>query len=170
MADSRKLTILKRLSAVLEGITPGNGYDYDLTGKVHRGRMLYGKETASPFLSIIETEMGDDNASFHGRDEVIRLEEWPLHLQGWLEGDDEQPTDRLYGLMAAAEKRLATEVVVQGATNENLGGAIIRLRILPGMVLAATPEIGGIECFYLPMLLRVAIDLRDPWKLSRNLG
>lgn len=170
MADSRKLTILKGLTTVLEGITPGNGYDYDMTGKVFRGRRLFGNETPSPFLSIIETEMGDDNAHYHGRFDVIRAEEWPLHLQGWLTPDDEQPTDNLYNLLASAEKRLATEVMIDTATNYNLGGLILRMRILPGMVLAATPEIGGIECFYLPLLLGVAIDLRDPWNTSRNLG
>lgn len=170
MADSRKLTILKRLTEVLEGITTGNGYDYDLGGHVFRGRRIFGAETVSPFLSILETEQGDDQANTAGRDKVVRLEWWTLHVQGWLTPDDEHPTDDLYNLLASVEKRVATQVMVEGAASYRLGGVISDIRVLPGMVLAATPEVGGVECFYLPLMLQVPIDLRDPWLLATRLG
>lgn len=169
MADSRKLTIQKRLTAVLEGITPGNGYDYDMTGKVFRGRRVFGDETISPFLSILEAEQPDDNTLARGKFRTIRLEWWVLYVQGWLTPDVENPTDELYNLLASVEKRLSNEILVDTSTNYRLGGVVADCEIPPGMVLAATPEIGGIECFYLPLRLQVCLDLLDPWNLSQNL-
>lgn len=168
MADSRKLTILKSLTTLLEGITPGNGYDYDMTGKVFRGRRLFGGETPTPFLSILEAEQPDDNCEYGGQFRSIRVEWWVLHIQGWLTPDTEHPTDLLYGLLAAAEKRLAS-ILVDTAADYRLGGLVAECHILPGMVLAATPEIGGVECFYLPLRLRVGMDLLDPWNLTTKL-
>jgi hypothetical protein len=56
---SRQLDILRALTAHLEGINPENGYDYDMRGRVFRGRAEFGDDTPLPHLSILEAPRPD---------------------------------------------------------------------------------------------------------------
>jgi hypothetical protein len=54
MPVSRQLDLLVRLTNHFEGITPANGYDFDMTGKVFRGRLVFGADDPDPVISIVE--------------------------------------------------------------------------------------------------------------------
>jgi len=105
MADSYRLTVLKRLTAHLRGITKANGYDYDLIDprSVCRGRLVFGDDDPLPLLSILEGTRSDIG-SFAGHGE--RKEHWPLTIQGWVADDVDNPTDPAYGLLDAVERHL----------------------------------------------------------------
>lgn len=172
MADTKQLTILKRLTTLIEGITPGNGYDYDLTGKVHRGRAVFGPETPVPFVSILESLRPDPQPTEGGSEKMIREEDWEILIQGWVAVDNANPTDPLYGLKGAIEQRLARIVQIDGQGSPafpddyRLGRLITRARIGPGVVRAATPQTGGTEALYLPLIIGYVANVSDPWALT----
>lgn len=166
MADSKQLTILKRMTVHLQGITPANGYDYDLSAAVFRGVTRFGADQPLPFISILESLRPDPRPMEAGTEKLLRDEGWELLIQGWVDENRELPTDALYQLKAAVEKRLA-EIATPGNAVYRLGGRLITgLRIGPGVVRAATPQPGGAEAFYLPLLVHYAINLADPFALT----
>lgn len=172
MADTKQLTILKRLTTLIAGITPGNGYDYDLTARVFRGRIVFGAQEQTPFVSILESLRPDPNPDTAGTENMIRVEEWELLIQGWMESDLINPTDDLYGLKGAIEKRLSRMVATDDTgtpafpSDYRLGRILTSARIGPGIVRAATPQTGGTEALYLPLLVCYKANVSDPWDLS----
>ena len=164
--DSRKLQALKALTTLLAGVTPANGHDFDLTGKVYRGRGLFGAEQSVPFVSIVEPDRSDPAAELAGQQRKVRLEWWALLVQGWATGDAENPTDVLYNLMAAVESRVA--LLLDPADNAfRLGGLVADTRIGPGYIPAEMPN--AAICFYLPIELRIGMNVADPWAVSTKL-
>jgi hypothetical protein len=160
--DTKQLVILKRLTTLLEGITPANGYDYDLVGKVFRGKMLFGAQETTPFVSILEFPRPDQAPDEGGNERVRRLEEWELQVQGWTKTSQANPTDELYGLKGAIEHRLA-RIVDEKTEDYRLGRLIDRARIGPGVVRAATPQTAGTEGLYLPLIIYYSSNVADPW-------
>ena len=172
MADTKQLTILKRLTTLIEGITTANGYDYDLAGKVFRGKALFGASEVAPFVSILESLRPDPAPSRAGSEKLIAEVEWELLIQGWVDTDPNNPTDALYGLKGAIEKRLARIIQVdnQGSplypSDYRLNRILTSAYIGPGVVRAATPQTGGTEALYLPVVLCYKADVSDPWALG----
>lgn len=180
MTDTKQLVILKRLTTLLEGITPGNGYDYDLTGRVFRGKAVFGDNEVVPFVSILESMRPDPNPLEAGSEKIRRTEEWELLIQGWAKTSQALPTDDLYNLKGALEHRLARMVAIDdqgspafpddyrlgrdGISSRN--GLITSARIGPGVVRAETPQPGGKAALYLPVLICYSANVSDPWALS----
>lgn len=162
MADSKQLRILKGLTTHLEGITPANGYEFDLTGRVYRGVTRFGADRPLPFVSILESLRPDPQPQEAGAERMTREDGWELLVQGWVDEDQNFPTDLLYQLKASVEKRTA-EIVQEASPVYRLDKLITSLRIGPGVVRAATPQPGGAEAFYLPLLVRYVINLADPF-------
>lgn len=122
MADSPKLTILKRLTALLEAtvVTP---YDYGslnstlpatLAGKVFRGRTVIGNDTPGTFLSILEAPR--QLPSIEGGMGEARKDQWLLLINGACPEDRVNPTDPVYGLLQDVEKQLERVVKVSRGT------------------------------------------------------
>lgn len=164
MADTKQLTILKSLTTHLQGITPGNGYEFNLSAAVYRGVTRFGSDQALPFVSILESLRPDPNPREAGTEKLVREDTWELLVQGWVDENRQFPTDQLYQLKGAVEKRLA-ELVTAGNPAYRLGGLVTKLRIGPGVVRAATPQPGGAEAFYLPLWVFYVINLADPFAL-----
>lgn len=95
--DSKRLTILKAITAQLETITITNGYQHELTGKVFRGRQGYGAETQVPYVGLFEVRPEDmpDRA-----DETIGKDVWVIGVQGTVKAHPDHPTDPAHNLMA----------------------------------------------------------------------
>lgn len=166
MSDTKQLAILKALTVHLEGITPANGYEHDLMGRVFRGKSKFGSEESLPFVSILESLRPDNRPLEAGPEKLIRLERWELLVQGWVDENREFPTDDLYQLKGAVEKRLAELLnTPENTPLYRLGGLIVSIRIGPGVVRAATPQVGGAEAFYLPLLVDYVMNLGDPFAL-----
>ena len=166
MANSYRLDVLKRLTVHLKGITPANGYEYDLSpdsafpsGKVFRGRVLFGVNDPVPLVSILEAPR-PDQGKFAGENGYQRSESWPLLVQGWAADDEENPTDPAYALMDAVENRLS-RLIAQDATSGAeiypdeylLGRTIGSLVVLPGVVRPPMAEMSSKAFFYLPILV-----------------
>lgn len=171
MTDTKQLVIMQRLTVLLEGITPANGYDYDLTGRVFRGKSVFGASEIVPFVSILESLRPDPTPLEAGAENVRREEDWELLIQGWATTTQANPTDALYNLKGALEHRLARMVTMDAngspkfPDDYRLGRIINSARIGPGVVRAATPQTGGTEALYLPLIVRYTANVSDPWAL-----
>lgn len=184
MSDTKQLVILQRLTTLLEGITVANGYDYDLMGRVFRGKLLFGDNEPVPFVSILESLRPDPNPMEVGSEKMLRSEDWELLIQGWAKTNQATPTDDLYNLKGALEHRLARMVVTDAQGNPafpgdyrlgrdgtgSRGGLINSARIGPGVVRPETAQIagasGGKAALYLPLIVCYTANVSDPWALS----
>lgn len=163
--DSYRMRVLKALTAQLERITVANGYDYDLVGKVHRGRALFGSESPVPCLNIIEAPKPAFGIAA-GEDGVKRAEMWLLFVQGWVADDKANPTDPAYALMAAVEECLG-EVTSEGGSNPSsylLGGLVGKMKYGPGLCHPPQADLSSKAFFYLPVEVELAYDVRKPYK------
>jgi len=159
MADPLKLTILKKITSMLLTVTPANGYTNDFTGKVFRGRTLYGTESPETMISIVESPR-PDQPNFAGENEVLQ-EDWLLLIQGWTRDDAVNPTDRLYPMLADVEKVLFRAVVCNKVgdgmypDDYRFGGLVVNLQIGPGVVRPPS-EVSSKAFFYLPLRVSLA--------------
>jgi hypothetical protein len=173
MADSIQLTVLKAITSHLQGITPINGYNFDLSEAVFRGRLLYGEEAPDTMVSIVEHLQGDITTDTAGEENVERIETWILLVQGIAKNDPLNPTDDLYNLKAAVEHRLARAMVRNNYgdptyPDEYYFGlasmkTITGLTIGPGIVSPPRQGISEKAFFYLPLGVGLAIDISSPF-------
>lgn len=172
MAESRQLDILKRLSAHLEGITPANGYDWDMAGRVFRGRMFYGDDDPLPMIAILEYLSPDIDLQVAGENRVARQETWIVLVQGFVQQHPQNPTDDAYQLKAAVERRLSETIATKNGDPAvpaayMLGlpkDGIVHIAIGPGIV--TVPREGPSSAyafFYLPVGITRAVELTDPF-------
>lgn len=117
MADSTKLTVLKRLTALIEGtlISPIDGIDLptDLTGRVFRGRLFFGDDDPKTMISILEAPR--QIGSRYTDDDQAKSGPWSLLIQGWCPEDKANPTDSVYGLLDDVERRLGRIIALRGS-------------------------------------------------------
>lgn len=162
MAEHYRLTILKRLTAHLAGMTTDDGFTYDMADRVFRGRTEFGDEMGDqPWLSLIEAPRPDLSAIFATSNEA-RSEKWELLIQGWAKADDTNPTDSLYPLLGDTEARLA-EILSERHTDTYMLGRdaggftyIVDLQVLPPVVRPPSSTPAAKACFYLPLRIGLA--------------
>jgi hypothetical protein len=171
MQIARQLDLMIKLTTHLEGITPTNGYDFDLTGKVFRGRLVFGADDPDPVVSIMEHLSADVTIDPVGENRIARHETWVLLVQGWIKITDEYPTDLCYNLKAAVEHRLARCIQTNGRGEPLypdeyfLGrGNVTGITVGPGVVSAPVrPDASLRAFFYLPVGIGWASDVSDPF-------
>lgn len=163
MADSYRLAVLKKLTAHLQGIAPANGYAYDLSSSVFRGRTLFGENDPVPMLSILESPRSDEGL-FAGENNSQRSESWSLLIQGWAQDDASNPTDPAYGLMDAVERHLLRLIQVSPINGEPLypveymlGRSVNGVTIPPGVVRPPMDMVSSKAFFYLPIRLTLVM-------------
>ena len=177
--QSGRLTILKRMCAHLEQITPGNGYAYDLTGSVFRGRTTFGDTDPLPMLTIVEQQRPDFPV-YAGANKDTRKERWGLVVQGFVTNDLKNPSDPAYEFMATVEhhlsKLIATdehtgtplypEIYMLGPCDENVGRhnrLITSLEYGPGIVSPPREQVSSQAFFYMPFWLGLAQNVGKPF-------
>lgn len=164
-----RLRVLKSLTTVLEEITPANGYHFDMTGKVFRGRSVFGNSAPLPMLSILESMMEKEqlNPPPGGSH---RVGPWELLIQGWVEDDEDNPTDPGQYLLADVQRRLALEIrrpfaapsTARGFDPLGMGGKITELKFSTGVVRPAD-DISDKAYFWLKLELAMAENLLEPY-------
>lgn len=165
--ESKKKAIMRALATHLEQISAENGYLNTVSG-VFRGRTQFGDEVAPPFISILEAPRPiDPNGGGSGK--VERQSQWTLLVQGFATDDRENPTDPAYDLLADTEaciaRLFATDNQGLPAFPEeyNLGGFKIEVRVQEGIVRPPDNDISDTAFFYLPVVLDVVTNLREPY-------
>lgn len=161
-ADPFRLRVLKALNAALEEITPANGYTFDLSGRVYRGRDIFGNDEEPPFVAILEAIEQDENIPSPQAGGTIKGP-WTLQIQGFAPDDRDHPTDPAHALMADVKKRLIQERLRERQYNIlDMEGKVVEMRISQGVVRPAD-EVSSVAYFWLRMTLTVVENLLDPY-------
>lgn len=167
MADHKRLQILKRLTTHLQGITVANGFENDIGERVYRGRTSFGSETEIPALSLLESKPVD-YGTYADEQKTVRMDSWTLLLQGWVEDDQENPTDPVYSLLADVEMRLAQVIALNSSgkpkypTLYRLGGLINGMTLAQPIVRPPDEGLSATAYFYLPIQVDLISDLENP--------
>lgn len=175
MSDSRRLEVLKRLTAHLESeISVSNGYKHNLDGGVARGRMWFDTSDPLPMVSILESPNPDrfpNRAGEQDNTHVSQRDNWTILVQGWTADDKQHPTDPSYELMADVKKALARLTHVSPdhgiPTHPNylLGGLIADMQYEPGTV-RPPDEQSSKAFFWMRVILKFVENVNDPYDLS----
>ncbi len=162
MNDPFRLRVMKALTAALEEINPAADYQFDLTGKVFRGRDIFGDSDPLPMVSILEAieEQAQITAPQAG---PTSTGPWELLIQGFVEDDFQNPTDPAHRLMAEVKKRLVQERIRDRQYNIlGMNGQVTDLKISHGVV-RPPDEVSGKAYFWLRLTLVVVENLQDPY-------
>lgn len=164
-----RLLILQKLSKHLEGVNPDNGYEFDLRGRVYRGRSNFGLETPLPAISILESPH-PDMATYVGQNWQAMRDQWTLLLQGFVDNDMRNPTDPAYYLYAEVVSHLSRLVATRSATGTptypdeyNLSGLITSMEVAPPVIRPPEEGQSSRAFFFLPLRLGVAVQLWNPY-------
>ena len=162
MPDPFRLRVLKALTAALEEVTPANGYEFDLSGKVFRGRDTFGDRDPLPLISILEP-IEEQPQLAAPQSSGQSSGPWELLVQGFVEDDFNHPSDPAHRLMAEVKKRLIQERVRERQYNIlGMGGKVTDLRISHGIV-RPPDDISGKAYFWLRVTMVVVENLLDPY-------
>ena len=171
--DSKRLATLKALTDHLSNeITPGNGYESDLTDAVYRGRLVFDEEDPVPCVSILDNINPDRfpvRAGFTDGDIGDTKSRWIILVQGWAVEDKKNPTDSAEQLMAEVKKALSLldrhpNPMLMDAPHANylLGGLINGLELEPGTV--RPPDTNSSKAFFwMRVILKFTENVRDPF-------
>lgn len=176
-----RLEIHKRLTALLESMSTDAGYKIDLgsateaafegdmSGRVFRGRTVFGDKDPLPMLSLLEVPIPLDQLGAP-LDSGLSSGGWELMVQGFLRDDRENPTDPGHVLMADVKQCLALESKKANYIGRDdqgilgLGRQVSKMVIGPGVV-RPPDEISAKAYFWLTITLDLAEDLTRPYEV-----
>lgn len=177
---SKKLRIMKSLTALLEGIIPGwvdlppemigQTCPFDLSQSVFRGRVDFGDDVPLPFLVILEAPR-QLNPNGAGSGELINKEDWTLLIQGFATEDAKHPSDPAYALLAWTQMRLARITTEKKSGMRGgeyplewrLGGLVVDVRYQIPIVRPGKDDVSGTAYFYMPISVGNVTDLTMPF-------
>lgn len=170
MADPLRLKVMKALTAALQQITPANGYTFDLSEAVFRGRLMYGDDDPLPMVSILEPPVAPDQLP-QPVDGAVSNGDWDILIQGFVEDDPDNPTDPAHVLMAEVKKCLAAVKAGPETTRRATGVSIptlgltqiTKLQVGAGTVRPAD-EVSAKAYFWLNLVFALAEDLTNPYE------
>ncbi len=157
MADSKRLQILKALTAHLEA-TPG----FVLTDKVWRGRNRPADESEAPFICMFEMPPKFQEQA----DRQVASMPWYIGVQGYVKPTYPHPTDAAHNLMAAVKQQLGKVL------NDGGSGAVPDEFMFQGLIedmqvdggMCFEPEETTNCCFFaMQLTITVAENLGDPY-------
>jgi hypothetical protein len=177
---SKKLKIMKLLTVHLSGITPdwvdlppemlGEECPYDLSDSVYRGRVIFGDEVKTPFITVLEAPRQLDPRGA-GTAELLSDEDWTLLIQGFAKDDKKHPTDPAYDLLAWTQMRMSRITVEKKNGSRGglypqewrLGGLVADVRYQIPIVRPGKDDVSDTAYFYMPISVGTVTDLTMPF-------
>jgi hypothetical protein len=174
VADPRRLQLKIKLTEWLEGITPDNGYQHDLSTslagvhRVFRGRDKFGDSDPLPAAAILEPLNPDRDIDDAGEGRVVN-EELVLMIQGWAAADvsEVHPTDGADRLLADLKMRIGELIGNDLDSREllphhNLYGLVSHIRVEPGTV-RPPDQFSSLAYCYFRVALGFVEKIDDPY-------
>jgi hypothetical protein len=173
MADTKRLLVKMRLTEWLQGITPANGYQHDLSAadgvtRVFRGRDRFGDADPLPAVAILEPLNPDRDIDDTGTGRIVN-EQMILMIQGWAAPDVSvihwtDPADRLLGDL---KKRMGALIgndlpPQQVQPWHNLYGLVSDVRVEPGTV-RPPDQFSSLAYCYFRVALGFVEKIDDPY-------
>lgn len=167
MNDPFRLKVLKRLTETLEEINPDHPnapfqHEFDLRGKVYRGRNRFDWHDGLPMISILEPPIPLE--TLVGRNtNVYQAGPWELLIQGFVEDDLQNPSDPAHRLMAEVKAKLVAEKRRDRGNNIfGMGNRVHELMLGQGSV-RPPDEASDKAFFWLTLTLQLAENIEDPY-------
>lgn len=163
--DPFRLAILKRLTTMLEGIGAATGYTTEMTGRVFRGRVMFGDNDPLPMIAIIEPPVPVDQFQAPLESDTS-TGNWDLLIQGFLPDDPKNPTDPGHFLAAQVRKVLSAHKAAkspdQGFFATSYRVSRVKDIFIGAPIVRPSDEISAKAYFWLPVTLAVEENLADP--------
>lgn len=156
-----RLRVLTALTDALQEIERDEGYAFDLSGKVFRGRLVYGDKDPLPMVSVLEVQTPIEHAEAD-RGTSARPS-WQLIIQGFCHDDPKHPTDRAYFLAADVARRLAEEAE-QVDEGNCLGFKQITGFSVGSPTVRPPDDLSAKAYFYLVLTIEMVEDLAQPYE------
>lgn len=173
-----RLQILIGLTDLLKTITPGNGYNSDLSdyadntvtrSRVFRGRNIFGADDPLPMVSILEMPR-EPHQMETAPGGTAQAGPWELMIQGFVTDDLDNPTDPAHVLMADVKTCLIKERAKRGGQPGTpsrsyalLGRPqVTDIVIAPGVV-RPPEEVSAKAFFWLICTLEIVEDPTNPF-------
>ncbi|MDR3474325.1 MAG: hypothetical protein P4M09_21960 [Devosia sp.] len=166
-----RLQVLDALTALIETITPANGFQNDLSidGRVIRGRLFIGDDEPVPMVAINEPPLAIE-PNLASVQNPSSTGDWDLLIQGWTEDDPKYPCDATYVLAAEVRAVIARQKTRssgrpgggRGADLLGFGPVISDLRI-GAPVVRPPDDTSAKACFYLLVTLKITEDMTKPF-------
>ena len=164
-----RLRVLRAITTTLQGITPANGYQFDLSsnGAVVRGRTALGDDEPEVMVSLLEPPAAVDQKRTSA-DKVSRETDWDLLIQGWakdpMASAEFQPCDMAYMLAADVQKALALARPKQPGRPSIFGfDRVTNMTVTPAVVRPAENTATDFGMFYIILTLRIVEDMTAPF-------
>lgn len=185
----KRLRVIEKLVALLEGINPTNTYSLvvdpemppenfpyplDMRGKVFIGRLVVSTDEAEDAMSVLENPRPLDGDEA-GWDKLLRAGDWILLLQGWPRDNIKNPSVPAYKLAALAEQRLSRIVQLDsrgdpmypddymlGLDSEG-DQEIVSLSIGQSVVRPPQDANSRLAMFFVPLTIRLATNPSKPF-------
>ena len=165
MDDSKRLMVLKALTAQLLTIQIANGYQFDMAEKsVFRGRPKLSEEVVLPALSVLESPRQVPTEPPNRRAGVTK-EVWELYITGWVKDDIVNPTDDAHRLLADTKKALSKVFDERDDAVYMFGGLIYGLQF-DGGICRPPDEHSDKAYFLLSLQVDFVEDTGDPYDLG----
>lgn len=156
MPDSRRLTVVKALQSVLQGMTAENGYTVVPTS-VYLGRRQFSDQQSKPFITVVEKPEQPEASETAGQD--YEFQRVTLAVFGYVQGDhDDDPVSPAYELLAEIQRCL------RPAQENRLGGNVISFHVEPGYVWQDDKT--GVTYCHVNVTARIRENTADPYELS----
>lgn len=177
---SKKLAIMKALTAHLQGITPdwvdlpsamaGETCPFDLSESVFRGRLEFGEDIKTPFIALLEAPRQLDPLGA-GVGRLLHDEAWNLLVQGFAKEDRRNPLDPAYEMLAWTQMRLAriTTPARNGSrgglypSEWRLGNLAVEISYQIPIVRPGKDTVSDTAYFYMPISIGMVTDLTMPF-------
>lgn len=161
--DPFRLRVLKAMTDTLAAIHPDKGYRHDLTGRVFRGRNMYGDNDPIPLVSILEAPLPDEPMA-HKPNDGVWVGQWRLFVQGWVDDDRNNPTDPAHYLLADVKRALAEARRSQLKSGIFNMSRVTNLTIGANVVRPAEEHVNEYANFLLVVTLEIAENMMDPYE------
>jgi hypothetical protein len=164
MSDPFRLRVLMAITSAIEEITPANGYTFDLTGSVFRGRNIFGDDDPVPMICLLEA-VDEETQIPSPVSSGMSAGPWDILIQGFVEDDRANPTDPAHRLMAELKQRLVAERMRNRPPNIfGMGGRVTDLTIGHGIVRPGGDDISPKAYFWLRITLTIVDNMADPYQ------
>ena len=164
----KRLAILTRLTTLLETIQPSRGYQFDLKGKVFRGRELFGDELDMPALTLLEAPTGGMNIPAN-LERTVNAGDWTVFVQGMVKDNKQTPVDEVYWLHADVVRCLSTVTAMDAKQQPvspatyRLGGLIDDLTLTPAVCRPPEAGVSSKAFFWMPIIIKYTLDNTNPY-------
>jgi hypothetical protein len=150
------------ISDSIKAIKPDNGFEFDLSEDVYRGRTLIGDDEPIPMVTILEAPIPLE-WRFRNGDNVHGTGNWELLVQGFVADDKLNPTDPAHRLMAEVKHVLIEEKRRDRGRNAfGMGGKVVEVFVGQGAV--RPPDLASAKAFFwLTLTLKLSEDLDNPY-------